>query len=360
MSKSLADKARALSDPNSAESLLRRVRDLERENAAKDRAVKAAEAKRAQAESENVHLSEQLEIFSNTQNVGTTKRLRMAAKGKGHKGRATAVCCLNDWHAEENVESESVNGVNETNLDIISQRIKRTFEKFVFMHNFASHISHIEDIVVWLGGDLINGAIHEELQESNFLGPGDAVLFVQDHLHDGLKHLLKELKKPLRVATNYGNHGRTTKKRRISTGHVHSWEQMAYCNLARHFADTPNISFQVARSYHNWVDIQGFSNRFHHGDAIRFGGGIGGVTIPLKRKMAQWDKQRFADYEWIGHFHQYLDDWRVTLCGCLVGYNAYALEIGAEFQKPTQTFGVIDRQYGKVLATPVFCEEAKA
>jgi DNA repair protein RadD len=33
----------------------------------------------------------------------------------------------------------------------------------------------------------------------------------------------------------------------------------------------------------------------------------------------------------------------------------YSLEIGAEFQQPTQTFLVIDRDHGKVLACPVFC-----
>ncbi len=81
--------------------------------------------------------------------------------------------------------------------------------------------------------------------------------------------------------------------------------------------------------------------RFHHGDAIRFAGGVGGVTIPLRKKIAQWNKRRTTHLDVLGHFHQFIDGWDFVGCGCLVGYDAYASEIGGEFQQPTQTFLVI-------------------
>ena len=59
----------------------------------------------------------------------------------------------------------------------------------------------------------------------------------------------------------------------------------------------------------------------------------------------------------IEQLEQYSDDWYYIVCGCLVGYNAYALHIGAEFQRPTQTFIVMDRDEGKVMCLPIFCAD---
>jgi hypothetical protein len=283
-------------------------------------------------------------------------RRKLRPGGKVSRGQATAILCCNDWHVEGCVTRQSVDGANEFNLAIAERRIRKTWQKALFLLDFARKISNIRDLVVWLGGDLINGAIHEELEESNFLGPAEAVLYVQDHVAAGLDLLLREAKvDSITVVTSYGNHGRTTKKRRISTGYRHSWEWLAYSNLARHYRQTPKITFKVEQGYHNWLDIQGHDVRFHHGDAIRYAGGVGGVTIPLRKKTAQWNKRRKAHLDVLGHFHQFIDGWDFVGCGCLVGYDAYALEIGAEFQQPTQTFLVIDRDYGKVLACPVFC-----
>jgi hypothetical protein len=142
---------------------------------------------------------------------------------------------------------------------------------------------------------------------------------------------------------------------RSADGYKHSWEWLAFNNLAGHFK-TPKVNFKIEQGYHNWLDIQGHNVRFHHGDAIRYGGGVGGVTVPLRKKIAQWNKRRRADLDVLGHFHQFIDAWDYVVCGCLVGYDAYALEIGAEFQRPTQTFIVIDRDFGKVLTVPIFCE----
>jgi hypothetical protein len=43
-----------------------------------------------------------------------------------------------------------------------------------------------------------------------------------------------------------------------------------------------------------------------------------------------------------------------VLCGGLVGYDAYAVSIGAEYQPPTQTFIVVDKNHGKVMSLPIF------
>lgn len=333
------------------------IRTLESSLASLKNQLTVERQKREQAESELEWAERSLETYQQTH--GAIRPRKIARAGNVSRGTATAILCCNDWHVEGCIKRESVDGANEFNLNIATRRISRTWQKALYLLQFARNISNIRDLVLWLGGDLINGTIHEELEESNFLGPAEAVMFVQDHAASGIDLLLKEAKVDrVTVVTSYGNHGRTTRRRRISTGYRHSWEWLAYQNLARHYRRTPKVTFQITEGYHNFLDVQGHDVRFHHGDAIRFAGGVGGVTIPLRKKIAQWNKRRPARFDILGHFHQFIDAWDSVVCGCLCGYDAYAIEIGAEFQPPTQTFAVIDRHYGKVLTVPIFCEEA--
>ncbi|MEQ8785099.1 MAG: hypothetical protein RIC55_02330 [Pirellulaceae bacterium] len=335
---------------------IKTIRSLESQLSSAKSHLRLEKQKRLQAESELARTERNLEAVLATKDKVDPRGMRPRCKSS--RGAATAVLCCNDWHVEGCVTRESVDGANEFNLKIADERIQRTWQKALYLLDFARHVSNIRELVLWLGGDLINGTIHEELEETNFLGPAEAVIYLQDHVAAGIDLLLRESKVDrITVVTSYGNHGRTTRKRRISTGYRHSWEWLAYNNLARYYRKSRKVAFKVEQGYHNWLEIQGYDVRFHHGDAVRYGGGVGGVTIPLRKKIAQWNKRRQADLDVLGHFHQFIDGWDYVICGCLVGYDAYALEIGAEYQQPTQTFMVIDREYGKVLTVPIFCGE---
>lgn len=331
---------------------IRAMRDLERQLSSSKSKLELERQKRGQAEIDLQRANGTLESILQTQsrtNPRELKRLKSSSKGQ-----ATAVLCLTDWHAEERVDPAVVGGVNKFDLAVAEQRIDRLWQKSLYMLDFASGISDIKDLVIWIGGDLINGDLIDEMSESNFLGPTEAILFVQDHIASGIEFLLGETKLDLRVVTSLGNHGRTTKKPHIATGYMHNLEFLAYSNLERLYRANKRVDFQVERGYHTWCDIQGYPVRFHHGDAINYSGGVGGVTVPLRRKVAQWNKVRHAYLDVVGHFHQYLDAWDIVLCGCLAGYNAYAISIGAEYQPPTQTFMVLDKNHGKVMTLPIF------
>jgi hypothetical protein len=339
---------------------LRRILALERKVAQSDSKYKDLANKHKLVLSDLEVAEETVERFLATQDAVTEKKL--ARIKKGTKGQATAILCVNDWHLEENVEAETINGLNEFDLNIAEKRVSRLWERSLHLLEFARSVSNIKDLVVWLGGDLINGYIHEEAEETNFTGPTEAILAVDDYVATGLQMLLTHANvRSLTVVTSYGNHGRTTRKRRVSSGYKTSWEWLCYNNLAKYFRNEPKVTFKVGRGYHNWLPVQGHDIRFHHGDAVRFMGGVGGVHIPLRKKIAQWNKAgRTATLDCLGHFHGYSDDWYYVVCGCLVGYNAYAIEIGAEYQRPTQTFIVMDKQEAKVMALPLFLEKMYA
>jgi hypothetical protein len=276
---------------------------------------------------------------------------------KRNRGDATAILVLSDWHVEERVDPKTVNGFNDYSLDIATARVERVFQKSLMLLEDSRHLTKINELVVAVLGDLISSRIHEELVETTQLAPLDAMLFAMNLLERGLRTLLAEAKvERIIVPTANGNHGRTTHKMRHATAAQNSYEHNAYLHLARRFQDEPRIHFQVGTGYHNWLNIQGHDVRFHHGDSMRYGGGVGGIHVPVNKSIAAWNKSRRAAVDFFGHFHQFTWNNRWVCNGSVIGYSAYALSIKAEYEEPKQTFAVIDQERGLTRVLPIFCE----
>jgi hypothetical protein len=119
------------------------------------------------------------------------------------------------------------------------------------------------------------------------------------------------------------------------------------------------VSFQIDHSYLSYLDVMGWTYRIHHGDGIRYSGGVGGISIPVNKAIAQWNKSVKADFDIFGHWHQFLNSWNFFSVGCSVGHSPYAVWIKADFQPPTQGFVVSDKDRGPVMCLPVYCDSAK-
>lgn len=334
-----------------------RLRDLRRRDAELSRVkaeLSATQARLKQAEGDLAAAEARQSVLDA---IDTPKPKSIQASTAKPGGSATAIICLSDWHVEETVDANTVNGLNEFSLTIASDRIKRTFAKSVRLLESARTLSKIGDLVVWLGGDFVSGYIHPELMECNSLSPTEALIFAQDHICGGIDFLLKESGvKSITVPTSWGNHGRTTEKRRVASAAANSFEWLMYKTLERHYRNEPRVTWKVAEGYHNWLEVQGKHIRFHHGDELRYGGGVGGITIPVNKAIAQWDKSKRADLDIFGHWHQWLSHRKFVSNNCLIGYGPFALAIKADYAAPSQTFVVIDRDRpGAVLAQEIYC-----
>lgn len=272
-------------------------------------------------------------------------------------GDATAVMVASDWHVEEQVNPSTVNDLNEYNLSIAEKRVSNFFRKGLFLTNLVRNGIKIDRLVLALLGDLISGYIHEELQEDNYLSPTEASLFAQDIITAGIDFLLKEGNfKEIIVPCSWGNHGRTTQKKRHSSSYKNSYEWMMYKNLEKTYRNNKKVKFIVENGYHTYVPIYPeYTLRFHHGDNIRYAGGVGGITIPVNKAIAQWDRSRHAYLDVFGHFHQQMMDCgNFVSNGSLIGYNAFAISIKAAYEEPKQSFFVIDKERGKICDWPIF------
>lgn len=266
--------------------------------------------------------------------------------------RATAFAIAGDWHVEETVESKSVNGLNAFDLTVAEMRVKSFFNSVLKLVKIERNGTVIDDLVLVFLGDLMTGYIHEELQESNGLSPTETVLWLRKQIVSGIRMLRQRgAFKRIIIPCCYGNHGRTTKKPRNSTGAANSYEWMLY-NILRD--DLPDCEWWIADGYFLYLPVYGKEIRIHHGDNVVYGGGIGGLTIPAEKAIASWNKARTPLLDIFGHHHVAFQTPRWICNGPLIGYNAYALAIKAAYEPPSQTFFLLDPERGRTITAPIF------
>lgn len=271
---------------------------------------------------------------------------------------AVAVCLASDWHIEERVLPGQVNGKNEYNLEISERRMTRYFEAVRWSLDFNRQSFLIRDLVLWLGGDLISGYLHMDQIESNYLSPAEAIAYAHASIVAGIRHLLKDPKlERIVVPCNDGNHGRMTDKMRAATRVESSLEILLYRMLEREFATEPRVEFMIAEGPFLYYDVYGKTIRFTHGDTCKYGGGVGGVTIPIYKSMARWDTVRPANLSCMGHFHQLTSLNDLVINGSLIGYSAYSMQIGARFEEPAQAFFLLDSKRFKTVSMPLWVDE---
>ena len=285
----------------------------------------------------------------------------ISIKPKQPSGTAegTVVLLASDWHVEERVDPASISYQNEYNLDIARTRAEKFFRSSLRLIKLLQQDIKVDNLVLALLGDFITNELHgAENAETNQLTPMLAVEFAQNLLVGGIEYLLANSELTITVPCHSGNHARTTQRTRFGTENGHSVEYLMYKNIANHFrADAHKhghrITFQVSAGYHSYVEVYGKTIRFHHGHAINYQGGIGGIFIPAFKAISQWDKMRQADLDCFGHFHQHKDGADFVSNGSLIGYNTYALSIKADFEPPKQTLMLFDKDRGRTCTWPI-------
>lgn len=290
--------------------------------------------------------------------AGVPSTFDIQAKESSGTSEATPIVLASDWHSEEIVTPAQVSGLNVHNLDVNERRVTRFFQ--ASMNLIKNHLNpgvHINTVVLGLLGDFITGQIHEaENAENNALTPIPAVMRVQDMIVKGLQFWLNHTTYDYVVVCKVGNHSRVTRKVRSASETGHSLETLMYAYLASTFRNEPRVKFVIDDGYHTYLTVYDKKIRFHHGHAIQYQGGIGGLFIPAYKAVSQWDKAIKADLDVFGHFHQTKDGGKFMCNGSLIGFNAFAVRIKADFEVPQQTLFMVDKKRGITCKWPIYVE----
>jgi len=293
----------------------------------------------------------------NIENLDSLDKFKITPNYK-HKNEAIAISIISDVHIEEPVIKSVVSNLNEYNLTIAAERVTRYFRRLIYMINQSRKAGYNVDVlVVGLLGDFISGYIHEELEEINQLTPTEASLVIQELLISGIRFLSEygDLKQII-IPCVPGNHGRTTKRKRHSTGYKNSYEWLMYNNMKQIFDNIggyENVKFIISESEFIYLPLFGYMNKFSHGDHFNYQGGIGGLEVPLKKWILRENVVVKTDMSWIAHWHQYIVLNKVRVNGSVIGYNSYARAYGFEPDVPKMQFQLLDKKKGFTLNNPI-------
>ena len=271
---------------------------------------------------------------------------------KGEPKRATLVAMLSDVHAGERVEAEEMQGFNAYNLDITEFRLRRFFEKTIKLARDYIAGVQFDGIVLALGGDMVSGDIHDELEQTNELSTMDTVLWLAPRLLAGVEMWAEEFPN-VHVVSVPGNHGRDSKKPRFKGRSSHNADTMLSRIVA--FKGGPdNVTWSIPESFDTDFKVYGFGFSLEHGDNMRFSGTSEiGAFGPVKRGTLRKSRQRQGegrpmDYNLVGHFHQFIPaaGQGFVMNGSLKGYDEYARGWKFTPEPPQQALVVVAPEYG--------------
>jgi hypothetical protein len=272
-----------------------------------------------------------------------------------------------DWHHGEKVDKSQVGGKNEFNRKISRKRIQLLVNSTIDLT--LNHMVKPEypGIVICLGGDMITGAIHDDLKETNDGPVQVALLDVQEQLIAALTQMADNFGKVF-VPCVVGNHGRTTLKPRAKDRVYTSYEWNLYCQLESHFRNDPRLIFFIPNEADARFTVLGHNFLLTHGDAIATHGGDGiiGAIGPIARgvKKLLLAEAQFGyrvDTVILGHFHAYMSRGDLIPAvenGSLIGFNEYAhLGLRVPASRPCQALWFIHEKRGFTASWPIYLDD---
>jgi hypothetical protein len=318
--------------------------------------LKETEALRKAMHSRMEEVERELDAYAHALSSKRKSRPIKALRPKS-VSESVAVALASDWHVEEIVPKETVQGLNSYNPEIAEKRARMYWERVLRLVNMNRQHTKIETLIQWLGGDFITGHIHDEMKETTAMSPLEAIDFAARLLRTGLEFLLEHGKfKKIVCPTSFGNHGRLTKKPYSTKAAEHNVEWFMYRQLIQHFKGEERLEFRVTKSRMNEdMVVFGRRLRFHHGEDLKFQGGLQGVYGRLHKAHQAWNQTTPCYMTSVGHWHQAKAFQDLGMMnGSLIGYSAYSQMLQAQFEPPRQMMCLIEKDHGMTMAAPVF------
>jgi hypothetical protein len=246
-------------------------------------------------------------------------------------GGETVVLLLSDLHWGETVSLEAMDGLNSYNLEIARKRLGRWANAVCDLLTTHWAGPSPERIVLILGGDLVSGGIHLELQKTDALRPLPAVRDVADHLRHAIVTIKANVGCPIDIVSLPGNHGRSTLKPESKEVALTSHDILVSDFLEVGLRAEKDIHFFAPLSPDALFSVYGWRVLASHGDKIGSRGGQG--FIGPAATAARGFKRMVADYAARGvhidlivimHFHTPLLLEEGFVNGSLPGPTEYA------------------------------------
>tara|TARA_R110002020_G_scaffold268819_3_gene484046 strand:+ start:5141 stop:6244 length:1104 start_codon:yes stop_codon:yes gene_type:complete len=201
------------------------------------------------------------------------------------------------------------------------------------------NFDHVGEIVLLLGGDMIEGEDIYGTQDHHIDSPViKQVENATQAIWDLAVNLRENLDIPVRIETCPGNHGRMSK-----TAHEESnWDNVIYQHLYLVSQERCDENLVVNPNFRvfNIINIQGHNCLLHHYGTKHTG------TAATRIKLAGWMHVKKWDFMCHGHYHKSeigsLYGKQIIKNGSLSGYDDLAEQMG-EWDPPRQTWFLVTK-----------------
>lgn len=277
--------------------------------------------------------------------VGAAKPVKPPRRKSRAGDREIALLHLTDWQLGKQTDSYD--------SDIAVERIERCAAKVLRLVDIQRAAHPVDEIVVMLGGDMVEGILFPgaayEIDSSTF----DQVFTAAGAIRGLLLSLLADFT-TVRVHSVNGNHGRIGKRGDNPRGD--NWDRVLYRIVRDSLADQSRLVWDDPVSWYDIVTVGDYRALLVHGDQVKsFGGNT--PAFGIMRKSTAWSSgvtEHFDDV-YIGHFHSVMtlqlpNGGRVFMTPSLESGSEYAREFVAARGRPAQRLHLVDPDRGRVTA----------
>lgn len=268
---------------------------------------------------------------------------------------------VSDLHAFEVVDPVAVNGLNEYNWEIAQERMWRMRESIL---SFKSNRPYdIDELQLWILGDMISGSIHEELRATNEKPVAVQGVITGKFLAQWIETFAEHYPK-ITVYGVSGNHPRTDKK--PSAKQVYdNFDWVAYQFIEvylKNYIDAGTVQCHFPESGTVIADIVGLKYLLAHGDGTRTTmpgvpwGGIMRKFNSLRNEYARADhggEPVFLNGMAVGHYHEcnVVKGGVILMNGSIKGADEWALKQFGSSEPPKQILATFDRLKSRMTDT---------
>jgi hypothetical protein len=279
-------------------------------------------------------------------------------------GGRTAVLHLSDVHYGETILAEEMDGLNRYDSAIARARLGRFFSTAADLLTKHWKGDPPDEVILCLGGDLISGNIHAELEQTNYPAVPATVKEVGEHIAGGVTLLRNAVKSPMRIYSVPGNHGRMTLKPQSKGRSAGSLDLLAtdFAEAATRGARLKDVTWYKASSPDCYFSTYGWHWLLTHGDAMGGRGGGTGFIGPMAtiikghRKLVDtsWRSARPVHYVMTSHYHTTGKTTFGWANGSVCSYGEYARDLRADPEPACQNMLIVHPHYGVIDWKPLY------
>lgn len=272
-------------------------------------------------------------------------------KSKDKIIRESLVAYLSDEHADAEVFSHQVGGLERYNFPIALRRAEVYVDSIIKFSQRTLTNYKFSTLYIFAIGDHSSGEIHKSVDHSYYRNQFRNCLAV-GQMHSLMLRDLAPFFDDIKILYLPGNHGRRSEKKDYH-GAWNSWDYLIAEVAKLHCVDLKNVEFLIPDSFSAVIEIEGFNFGLSHGDDVRSWNSIPwyGIERKTRRLIAlSTVEQKIINYFGFGHFHQPANHdvlrGEVMINGSWVATDPYIYEKLSGFTEPSQWLHGVHRDYG--------------